>query len=165
MPNFIGSRCPDFILQQAICSLLPSPSGVKPQHVAFLDLNPTETPDVKFGVYRANKKPKLENSSARDAWRFPVTQCLQCADLTITTRDLIVTCHSEHTHTHTTALQANTSAKKWSAKLKVTIHPYILSCNRNYTRYHLFRWNKLYNCIISPRWHFRHIYLWAPFLY
>ena len=57
-------------------------------------MNPTETPDVKllkFGVDRANNKPKLENSSARGPWKLPVTQGFQCADLTITTRDFILT--------------------------------------------------------------------------
>lgn len=102
--HFTGSRCPDFILQQAIRSLLSSSMRVKPQHVALLNMNPTETPDVKllkFGADRANNKPKLENSSTRDAWKLPVTQCVQCADFTITARDFILICHSEHTHAHT----------------------------------------------------------------
>lgn len=67
-------------------------------------MNPTETPAVKLlnlGVDRANTKPKLENSSARDARKLPVTQRFQCADRTITTRDFILIYHSEDTHAHT----------------------------------------------------------------
>jgi len=68
---------------------MPSPTRVKPQYVALHDMTPTETPDelLKFSVDRANDQPKLENSSARDARKPPVSQCFQCADLTITARD------------------------------------------------------------------------------
>lgn len=151
----------DFILQQVICSSLPSPTRVKPQHVQSLELNPIDVKLWKSGVDKANNKPKLENRSAREAsW----TQYFQCGDLTTTTRDFVLICPSEHTHAQTwtqlhcrlvSLLKNGLQSKK---QLFIPIFLLIIDIMSNIT------WIQN-NYTIAPRWYYRHIYLWAPFLY
>lgn len=131
LPNFTFSRIymsrfhiiTGYLILTALLYWSKAPVCIIPWHESHRDSRCEVL--LKFGVDRANSEPKLENSSGRDAWKLPRTQHFQHAGGTITTKDF-----SEF-------VTVNTHMPTHEHRLKVIIHPYILSRNRNYVQYHL----------------------------